>query len=191
MLLRAVYDASVLYSATLRDLLVRLAQANLVQARWSERILDEMTHAVLSTRPDLSPDRVARTRARMIAAVSTGLVTDHENLIDGLELPDPDDRHVLAAAIRSRSEVIVTDNVRDFPDSALDGYGIKAQRPDAFVFGIIRDHAVAVRSVIREQAASLRRPPMTEDDLLDRLEAVGLHRSVEALRGLLEAEQGA
>jgi len=127
---RAIYDACVLYPSGLRDLLVRLAEANLVQARWTERILDEMTRAVLRNRPDLSPDRVARTRRLMTAAVPRSMVTEYEGLIDGIELPDPDDRHVLAAAIRSDSTIIVTDNVKDFPAQALARHGIKAERPD-------------------------------------------------------------
>jgi len=188
---RAIYDACVLYPSGLRDLLVRLAEANLVQARWTERILDEMTRAVLRNRPDLSPDRVARTRRLMTAAVPRSMVTEYEGLIDGIELPDPDDRHVLAAAIRSDSTIIVTDNVKDFPAQSLARHGVTAERPDAFLWRVVQVRPEAVISVIREQAASLRKPPMTEDDLLDRLEAVGLHRSVEALRGLLEGEQGA
>jgi len=126
---RAVCDASVLYSANLRDLLVRLAQDDLVQPLWTERILDEMVWAVLRNRPDLNPDRLLRTKTRMHTTLPDSLVTGHENLIESLVLPDPDDRHVLAAAIRSDSTIIVTDNVKDFPAQALARHGIKARGP--------------------------------------------------------------
>jgi predicted nucleic acid-binding protein len=99
-----VYDASVLYPNTLRDLLIRVAQSGLVQARWTEIILDEMFNALKRGRPDLDPSKIDRTRALMATAVRDWKVTDFEPLIDSLKLPDPDDRHVLAAAIRARAQ---------------------------------------------------------------------------------------
>jgi len=66
------------------------------------------------------------------------LVTGYEELIDGLHLPDPDDRHVLAAAIRGRADVIVTCNLKDFPAGALKSYGIEAQHPDEFLLNLLR-----------------------------------------------------
>jgi predicted nucleic acid-binding protein len=86
-----------------------------VQARWTEMILDEMFHALKRDRPDLDPTRIDRTRALMATAVRDWKVIDFEPLIDSLKLPDPDDRHVLAAAIRARAQVIVTSNLKHFP----------------------------------------------------------------------------
>ena len=110
-----VYDACVLYPATLRDLLIRLAQTGLVRARWSELILDEVFTNLTANRPDLDPERLARTRHLMDAAIPDVTVTGHEYLIDQLTLPDPDDRHVLAAAIHAGADLIVTANLTDFP----------------------------------------------------------------------------
>ena len=107
----AVYDANILYPAPLRDLFIRLAQAGLVRARWTETIHDEWIRNVLKDNPQLSAERLARTRTLMNEAVRDCLVTGYEDLIESLSLPDPDDRHVLAAAIRAGAEVIVTYNL--------------------------------------------------------------------------------
>jgi predicted nucleic acid-binding protein len=119
-----LYDSCVLYPAPLRDLLIRIAAAGVVQARWSEAILEECFRSILNERPDLKPTALARTRELMKEAVRDCMVTGYEGLLGGLKLPDPDDRHVLAAAIRAGAQVIVTLNLKDFPPSALKPYDI-------------------------------------------------------------------
>lgn len=125
-----VYDACVLYPAPLRDLLVRLASKGVVRARWSEIILDECFRNILEQRPDLKPEMLRRTRELMTKAVADSIVTGFEGLVDGLSLPDPDDRHVLAVAIRAGAQTIVTFNLKDFPAATLAPYDIEAQHPD-------------------------------------------------------------
>ena len=109
-----VYDANVLYPNTLRDLLIRISQAGLVQAKWTNEILDEMLRALSRNRPDIPPDKLDRLRQLMNQAVRDCLVSGYEPLIEGLKLPDPTDRHVLAAAIRAGTQVIVTSNLKHF-----------------------------------------------------------------------------
>ncbi|WP_310482297.1 PIN domain-containing protein, partial [Chamaesiphon sp. VAR_48_metabat_403] len=128
-----VYDACVLYPAPLRDLLVQLATTGIFRAKWTELIHDEWTRNLLIKRPDLKADRLARLRVLMNQNVPDSLVTDFENLIPTLELPDPDDRHVLAAAISADAKIIVTFNLKDFPDPILAKHEIVAQHPDVFV----------------------------------------------------------
>ena len=123
----ALYDACVLYSAALRDLLMRLALTDLFRARWTDEIHDEWIRNVLANRPDLKREQLERTRTLMNAHVRDCLVNGYEDLIEGLDLPDPDDRHVLAAAIRTRASVIVTFNLDDFPADYLAKYGVEAQ----------------------------------------------------------------
>jgi predicted nucleic acid-binding protein len=106
----AVYDACVLYPAPLRDLLMELALTDSFRARWSEEIHQEWIRNVLKNRPDLNESQLLRTKACMDANVRDALVTDFESLIPSLNLPDKDDRHVLAAAIRCSADVIVTFN---------------------------------------------------------------------------------
>ena len=111
-----VHDASVLYPAPLRDLLIRLGRTGLFRARWTNAILDEVFRSILKDRPDLEPENLARTRQLMCDAVRDCLVTGFEPLIQALALPDADDRHVLAAAVRCGAQVIVTRNVKDCPE---------------------------------------------------------------------------
>ena len=105
----AFLDASVLYPAPLRDLLLELAVSDLYRAKWSNAVHDEWIKALLSKRDDLTRERLERTRDLMNKHVRDALVTDFNDLIEILDLPDPDDRHVLAAAIKGRADLIVTD----------------------------------------------------------------------------------
>ena len=126
-----IYDACVLYPAPLRDFLMRLALTGLFRARWTDQIRDEWTRSLLRNRPELE-DTLPRTVELMNHAMPDSLVTGHERLIGGLSLPDPDDRHVLAAAIVSGAQLIITFNTRDFPEDELAPYGIEAVHPDTF-----------------------------------------------------------
>src|SRR5450432_3552157 len=136
-MLTAFYDASVLYPSELRNLLMHLALTGLFRARWSAGVHEEWIRALLRRRPDLSREKLERTRMLMDKHASGALVTGYEDLIESLQLPDPDDRHVLAAAIRGRADVIVTMNLRDFPEAVLDSFGIEAQHPDEFILHLL------------------------------------------------------
>lgn len=181
----ALYDADVLHPPGLRDLLVRLGQTGLFRARWSEQILDEMVRSILDRRADLDAERLARTRALMCEAVPDCLVTGYEPLIDGLRLPDPDDRHVLAAAIRCSAQVIVTSNLPDFPPDALEPFNIEAQGPDQFVLDVVNLAPARVAAVIQQQSAALRKPARTVDELLEDLSS-SLPRAVAALESFFD-----
>jgi predicted nucleic acid-binding protein len=131
-----VLDACVLYPASIRDLLVRLAQTGLFRARWTDRILDECFRSIVQARPDLM-GKLDRTRKLMESAVPDALVRDYEILAETLTLPDENDRHVLAAAIRAGAQVIVTTNLRDFPPGALAPFDVEAQHPDTFILHLL------------------------------------------------------
>jgi hypothetical protein len=182
----AVYDANVLYRAPLRDLFIRLAQAGLVRARWTETIHDEWLRNVLQDNPQLLPERLARTRTLMNEAVRDCLVTDYEKLIDTLTLPDPDDRHVLAAAIRACAAVIVTYNLADFPPETLCHFDIEALHPDDFLLGLLDRAPGVVCAAVKRQRESLRNPPKTAEELLATLEGQGLTQAVGRLREFID-----
>ncbi|MGH3168611.1 MAG: PIN domain-containing protein [Trebonia sp.] len=152
-----VYDANVLYPNTLRDLLIRIAQSGTVQAKRTNEILDEMLAALLRNRPDVPPAKLGRLRELMNAAVRDCLVTGYEPLVEGLKLPDPKDRHVLAAAIKTGAQVIVTRNLKDFPAADLNPWDIEAKSPDAFVLDQVGDNGRAGVSGRRPMAAGTRR----------------------------------
>jgi hypothetical protein len=182
----ALYDANVLYPAPLRDLLIRLAQAGLVRARWTETIHDEWLRNVLKDNPQLSPQRLARTRTLMNDAVRDCLVTDYQDLIDSLTLPDPDDRHVLAAGIRAGADVIVTYNLADFPAETLARFDIEAHHPDEFLISLLDAAPGAACAAVKRQRESLRNPPKTAEKLLTTLESQGLPQAVARLRQFIE-----
>ena len=163
-----VYDANVLYPSTLRDVLIRVGLARLVQPKWTERILDEVFRNLRTNRPDLDPARLDRSRRLMNDAIRDVTVTGYEYLIDQLELPDPDDRHVLAAAIHAEAQVIVTRNLRDFPAHALGPKGIEAQHPDAFLAGLYETQPDTLGGIVTAVARA-RGCDATAVDVLDRL----------------------
>jgi predicted nucleic acid-binding protein len=176
-----VYDANVLVGNTQRDLLVRIAMTGLVQAKWTDRILDEAFAAVQKWRPDIVPERISRTRELMIEAVPDCLVSGHEPLIESLHLRDPDDRHVLAAAIKSGAQVIVTAD-KDFSADALAPWNVEAKHPDDFVLDQIDINDRMVWGCVQQIANTRQDPPQTVNDVLNQLERSGLVRSVAALR---------
>lgn len=181
----AVFDANVLYPAAQRDLLMRLAVRRLFSGRWTEQILDEMERAIVRRQPELA-GRLKRTRELMCRAVPDCLVEGYEPLIDALQLPDPDDRHVLAAAIRCGAQVIVTNNIRDFPATYLESFGIEAQSADQFLTYLVDLSPAVIATTLQQQADSFTKPPMTLDELLGSLARSGLTRTVTLLRAQLD-----
>lgn len=181
-----LYDSSVLYPAPLRDLLMHLALTNLFKARWTDTIHDEWMRNVLKNRPDLSRERLERTRQRMDKNVPDALVTRYKELIPSLKLPDPDDRHVLAAAIRAKADTIVTMNLRHFPKASLELYDMKAQHPDDFVMRLVGLNANAVFQAIMVQQQSLTKPAKTMTEFLGTLEQQGLKKVTAWLRNVLQ-----
>ena len=113
------------------------------------------------------------------------LVTGYEALIPGIELPDPDDRHVVAAAIRTRASVIVTFNLKDFPADVLEPLGLEAQHPDEFITHLIYLNAGLVCKALKEQRAGLRNPPRSAEELLATLEMQRLPESMRHLRNFI------
>ncbi|MBI4579908.1 MAG: PIN domain-containing protein [Planctomycetes bacterium] len=178
----AIYDASVLYPAPLRDLLLHLALTDLFQARWTQVIHEEWIEALLADRPDLSRERLERTRQLMDASVLDCLVEGYEDLVPGLQLPDPDDRHVLAAAIRVGADVIVTANLKHFPPSSLAAYGIDAQHPDQFVRHLVDLAPGPVCVAVKTHRQSLKTPPKTIAEYLETPQRHSLPETVAALR---------
>jgi predicted nucleic acid-binding protein len=179
-----LFDASVLYAAPVRDLLLELALSDLFRAKWTEQINDEWMSHLLANRPDLTAAQLARTRALMQAHVRDCLVEDYEALIDTLTLPDPDDRHVLAAAIKGHAEVIVTFNLADFPTATLAQYGIEAQHPDTFLDALLEIGPAEVGAAACRVRARLRQPPLEVAAYLAVLERCGLSATAASLRAM-------
>jgi predicted nucleic acid-binding protein len=156
----ALYDACVLYPAPIRDVLMHLALADIYRARWTNAIHEEWIRSVLKNRPDLTRAQLERTRDLMNAHARDALVQGFEDVIPSLSLPDPDDRHVLAAAIHGRADVIVTYNTKDFPAETTASYGIEIQHPDEFLIHVLDLAPGAVLEALKRLRQSLKNPPV-------------------------------
>src|SRR5690606_37773819 len=130
-------DANVLYPAPLRDLFMQLAVGALFRARWSADIHREWIDSLLRNEPFRRREDLERTRDLMDRAIRDCLVTGYDSLIPTLDLPDPGDRHVLAAAIAGGCDLIVTHNMKYFPGTVLAQYGIEARNPDDFMLNLL------------------------------------------------------
>ncbi|MEH2922413.1 PIN domain-containing protein [Samsonia erythrinae] len=177
----AIFDACVLYPAPLRDFLMWLGLSGQFRARWSRDIHEEWKRNLLLNRPDLTRAQVDRTSDLMDRAIPDGLVDKYEALVAGLTLPDPDDCHVLAAAIRCGASVIVTFNQRDFPADILASYGIEPQHPDEFVENLFDLDAASVVAAAQRQRSQLKNPPIDVDHYLEILFRQGLVQTTKAL----------
>ena len=161
---------------------MNLTNTDLFRPKWSRAVQDEWIRNLLENRPDLKLEQLERTRDLMDRHAPDALVTGYEGLIDGLQLPDADDRHVLAAAIRGRADVIVTENLKDFPANILAPFGIEAQHPDEFVLNLLDLAPGIVCRAADHHRQTLKRPPRTLEEYLDTLEAQGLTQTASVLR---------
>ena len=177
-----VLDSCVLYPAPLRSLFMYMTNLDLFRARWTDAIHEEWMRNVLKDRPDMTRTQVEKIRELMNSHARDCLVLDFEELIAGLTLPDPDDRHVLAAAIKSGAEAVVTFNLKDFPSETLRAFGVDARHPDDFIVDLLDTAPAIVCRAAGMQRASLKRPPLSVDDYLAALERQNLPRSVARLR---------
>jgi hypothetical protein len=162
---------------------MRLALEDIYMARWTNQIHKEWIRNLLENRSDLNRAQLERTRDLMNQHVRDCLVTDYEDLIPSLTLPDPDDRHVLAAAIKANADVIVTFNLVDFPDQVLSKYGMEAQHPDDFLVHQFDLSPASVCRAVKKQRDALKNPAKSVDELLDILSHQQLPLIVSRLRG--------
>lgn len=177
-----VLDACVLYPAPLRDLLLSLASAGLYQARWTKMIEIEWIANLLANRTDLRPEALARTTQLMNQAIENSLIEGFECQIDAITLPDPKDRHVLAAANVSRATAIVTYNIKDFGQQTA----IDIVHPDDFCTALYTSHETAFLEAIQALRQRLRRPCKSAQQLLETYERQGLPKISSILRSKVD-----
>ena len=170
----ALLDANVLYPAPVRDVFMQLAVSNLFRAKWTADIHREWIDALLRNEPRRGRTALERTRDLMDQAIHDCLIKGYDAFIPALELPDPNDRHVLAAAIVGRCDVIVTLNLKDFPDAAVGHFGIEVQHPDEFLCNHLNLAPGLFCEAIRKVRARLTEPPFTPEEYLANLTQQGL-----------------
>lgn len=179
-----ILDANVLYPALLRDVLLSLAHADLYSAKWTADIRREWTRNLLANRPGME-QQVAAAAAAMEEAIPDCLVTGYEHLIEGLRLPDPNDRHVLAAAIAGHADAIVTWNEKHFPRNVLDPFGVELQTPDEFVLNQIMLEKMTALAAIKRMRERWERPHFDAGALVDLFEKRGLTQTAAHLRDVV------
>ena len=171
----ALLDANVLFPFRKRDILLRFHYAGLFRARWTEQIIDEWTLNLLERKPHLERS-VRSQRLAMGEHFPEALVTGYEPLIATLELPDADDRHVLAAAIRCGAQYIVTDNLADFPAQVLARFNIEAIDADGFLSRTFDLYPSEALGVLRTLRKAYNNPPFTPSEFVRDMTAKGLPR---------------
>lgn len=170
----AILDANVLYPASLRSILMYLATTSLFRARWTLDIHEEWIRNLLVKRQDLRREQLEEQRDLMIRAIPDSLVSGYQSIIQGLILPDANDRHVLAAAIRSNAEIIVTINLNDFPTDVLGQYNIIAQHPDDFIMDLFDLNPLKVLTSFKEDRNHYLKPPYSPNEYIRILKRQGL-----------------
>lgn len=184
----ALLDACVLYPFQVRNLLVQCGVDRLIEVRWTDQIHDEWMRNLAANTPGLTAGHLARTRNLMKAVLPDADVRGYEHHIEGIALPDPDDRHVVAAAVAGGASMVVTWNTRDFPEAELAQHGLIRQTPDQL---LTRLHAVAPGAVLASVSSArlnLRVSAPGVGEFLDGLHRQGLLGFVAAVRsGLTKA----
>lgn len=181
MAFRVLYDANAVFGALQRSILVRVGVA---QARFNlrvlltDRILEEMITAVRGKYPDFTEEQGNNLVQAIVEAIPDCLVTGYDHAIDSVAIDDPDDRHVVAAAIHSNAQLIITDDV-DFTRDALEPHGLEAQSPDDFLTDLFDLDPATVRQIVNDEAGQRGFDP---EELIDMLEERGLIRLAQHLR---------
>ncbi len=180
-------DACVLYPLAMTDALLSLATAGFFAAKWTAWIEDEWIRSLEKQRPDLR-GRLATRRDSMRDAVPDWEVAEAAWLpiAHGIELPDPDDAHVLAAAIAGHADAIVTLNLRDFPEAVLLKYGVEAIDPDRFIINQWDLDPVSAVAAFKRMRARRRKPQSSPEDFAIALERGGLPSTADRLRSAAE-----
>ncbi|WP_324281531.1 PIN domain-containing protein [Cyanobacterium aponinum UTEX 3221] len=157
---------AVLFPAQMRDIFMHLALKGVFRPRWSDEIHNEWIRAVLQNRPDLTNEQLQRTRFLMDSNVIGCLIKNYENYIPNINLPDENDRHVVTVAIKSKADVIVTFNLKDFPEQELNNFNIIALHPDIFLEQLLIHNTAKFIDAMEEQIKMLKNPPISKKEFV-------------------------
>lgn len=178
-----VLDTNVIYPINVRDLLFWFAYHELYTPKWSKHIFDEWKGVMLKN--EIPEDEAAKRIYKAQLAFPDALVKNYETLIEGLKLPDPKDRHVMAAAIKVNADLIITNNLKDFPEEYLSQYGLKAKSADDFITDIIDLNQETAILAFRDLVLNCTNPDLDEYQILDRFRNNGLTDSANYIHSLI------
>jgi len=180
---KCVLDTNVIYPLWIRDLLFWFAHVDLYTPKWSNNICDEWIDVM--KRKGIPEEEALKRANRINEAFPNALVENYSSLIDTLKLPDPKDRHVMAAAIKTNANLIITNNLKDFPDEYLASFGLKAKSADDFLTDIIDLNPEISVLAFRKLVLNKKNPPIDEYEVLDILRKNGLKDTADYLHALL------
>ena len=178
-----VLDTNVIYPLWIRDLMLWFAHHELYTPKWSKHIFDECIE-VMKRKGITESDRIKRISI-VSEAFPDALVENYEPLIQTLDLPDNKDKHVLAAAIKTNANLIVTNNLKDFPADYLASFGISAKNADDFLTDIIDLNHVTSILAFRDLVLNKKNPPYDEYEVLDILRRNGLRDTADYIHALI------
>ena len=175
----AFFDTCTLYGATLNDLILWVAEGGAFRPLWSEGVMSELKKSLVEDGND--QDLIENRLDQMRAVFPDAMVDGYQARIDGMTC-DPKDRHILDAAVRANAEVLVTFNVKHFPDSSVEGYEIEIVHPDDFLLDQLDLYPKLVVDSLVRLTTLYRAPPVTMDELLEMLIRSGVPNFVDAVR---------
>ncbi len=184
---RAFLDTNVLYPLVIRDILLWFAYEELFVPFWSKHVLMEWSRVM--QRNGLTQTESQRRMHMIQDAFPFAMVRGYESLIEQLHLPDEDDRHVLAAAIRVGADFIVTQNLKDFPKSALSSFGIAAMNADSFLANLIRNNPKNALRAFKQLVKQRKRPIQLSQEVIQSLRNQGLKQTAELLHEMISRHQ--
>lgn len=177
----ALIDANVLFPIVVRDYLLWLSIHGLYSPKWSAKLLEEFTSIFEKKKKRLTPEQIERQIELMNKACPNALVEKYQGLLPSINLPDLNDKHVVAAAIKCNANVIVTYNLKDFPSECLDSFGLEAVDPDTFIADMIDLSPELCCDAFREMVLGKNKPPYSESEYLEIFRKNGLDQTAEAL----------
>lgn len=186
----AVLDANVLYPVVIRDYLIWLSVYELYSPKWTNKLLDEFTDIFEKKKMNISSDRIQKQVDLMNQACPDAMVSKYDDLISSVKLKDEDDKHVVAAALKCNANVIVTHNLKDFPNLYLETIGLTAAGPDTFIADVIDLSPDRCCDTFREMLLTKNKPPYEESEYLEIFRNNGLKETAKELRKYLEISRG-
>lgn len=175
----AFFDTCTLYGSTLNDLILWLAEGGAFRPLWSDGVMRELRKNLVEAGHD--EDLIDKRLTQMQVAFPDAMVDGYERLVSGMTC-DEKDRHVLAAAVRANADVLVTFNLKDFPNACVADYEIQIVHPDEFLLDQFDLYPKLVLETLQRLVDIYANPSITMDDLFERLIRSGVPKFVEEVR---------
>ena len=178
-----VIDTCVLHPLHIRDLILWFAYSGLFTPKWSKHIFDEWRE--LMVKKAVSKKEINNRISSVLNSFPDAMVTNYETHIEGLTEINKKDRHVLAVAIKINAGLIVTNNLKDFPNDYLDKFGLYAKSADNFIADLIDLHHKESVEAFKLMVSHKRNPPINEYEMLDILRNNGLKDTADYSHALI------